>query len=127
MPDKFTPPIKERTTKELLEIVGASDKWNPKAVLLADNELLSRKVSPKRIKTAKYLAKKKDRIEQSKKAGESYHTCDFIFYPISTLLEIVFSWELKKDGFFRKAKQQKVIRIVIVIIVLICVAYSYLT
>ncbi len=58
MKDNFTPPIKERTTKELLNIVGAPEKWNPNAVKLASDELVKRKVDSKKIKTAKYLSKK---------------------------------------------------------------------
>ena len=123
---EFTPPIKERTTKELLEIVGASEKWNPEAVRLATNELINRKVEPKKLKTAKYLSKKRDKVESQIKANESYHVCDFILGPFSTFFEIIFSWELKKDGFPRKARQQKYFRIVIGIIILGCVVYSYL-
>jgi len=127
MTDEFIPPIKERTTDELLEIVGASEKWNPKAVRLATNELTNRKVEPKKIETAKYLSKKRDKVEKQIKANESYHVCDFIFNPWPNLIEILLSWELKKDGFPRKARQQKRFRIVIGIIILSCIAYSYLS
>jgi|SRR5690554_774878 len=126
MTDEFTPPIKERTTEELLKIVGAPKKWNPKAVRLATNELSNRKVEPKKIETAKYLSKKRDKIDNRIKANESYHVCDFIAHPFWTLFEIIFSWELKKDGFPRKARQQKYFRIAIGIIILIGIAYSYL-
>jgi hypothetical protein len=126
MTDEFTPPIKERTTEELLKIVGAPEKWNPKAVRLATNELSNRKVEPKKIETAKYLSKKRDKIDNRIKANESYHICDFIAQPFWTLFEIIFSWELKKDGFPRKARQQKYFRIAIGIIILIGIAYSYL-
>jgi hypothetical protein len=127
MTDEFIPPIKERATDELLEIVGASEKWNPKAVRLATNELTNRKVEPKKIETAKYLSKKRDKVEKQIKANESYHVCDFIFNPWPNLIEILLSWELKKDGFPRKARQQKRFRIVIGIIILSCIAYSYLS
>jgi len=127
MTDDFTPPIKSRATDELLQIVGAPDKWNPKAVHLANNELISRNVESKKIETAKYLSKKRDRIEKKKMANESYHICDFILSPFPTLFEIIFSWELKKDGFDRKARQQKYFRIIIGLIILLCIAYSYLT
>jgi len=127
MTDEFTPPIKERTTDELLKIVGASEKWNPKAVRLATNELTNRKVEPKKIETAKYLSKKRDKIEKQIKANESYHVCDFILNPWPNLIEILLSWELRKDGFPRKARQQKRFRIVIGIIILSCIAYSYLS
>src|SRR5690554_3150826 len=126
MTDEFTPPIKERTTEELLKVVGAPEKWNPNAVRLASNELTNRKVEPKKIETAKYLSKKRDKIQQKIKANESYHVCDFILNPFWTWFEIIFSWELKKDGFPRKARQQKYFRIAIGIIILICIGYSYI-
>lgn len=125
MTDEFTPPIKERTTEELLKIVGAPEKWNPNALRLATNELTNRKVEPKKIQTAKYLSKKRDKVEKRIKANESYHVCDFILNPFPTLIEIIFSWELKKDGFPRKARQQKHFRIVIGIIIISCITYSY--
>jgi len=127
MTKEFNPPIKERNTDELLKIVGAPDKWNIKAVSLANNELTNRKVDPKKIQTAKYLASKKDKVAKRIKANESYHILDFILNPFPTLIEIIFSWELKKDGFPRKAKQQKYLRTIIGIIVLICIGFSYLS
>ena len=127
MTDDFTPPIKSRTTDELLRIVGAPDKWNPKAVHLANNELINRKVESKKIETAKYLARKRDRVEKKKLANESYHVCDFILAPIPTLFEIIFSWELKKDGFDRKAKQQKYFRIAIGVLVIVIFTLSYIS
>ncbi len=126
MTDEFRPPIKERTTEQLLEIAGAPDKWNSKAVRLANNELIARKVETKKIETAKYLSKKREKVEKKVKANESYHVCDFIFRPLPTLLEIVFSWELNKDGFPRKARQQKYFRIIIGIIIMISIVYSYI-
>jgi len=119
MTDEFKPPISERTTTELLEIVADFNKWNPRAVQLANNELQNRKVEQKKIETAKYLSKKKKRVEKNLKANESYHICDFIFEPFGTLFEIIVSWELRKDGYVRKAEQQKILRLIIGIIVLI--------
>lgn len=115
--DDFKPQIKTRTTAELLEIVGAEDKWNSKAVRLAYSELTLRKVENKRIETAKYLNKKKERLEEKEKSNEGYSLLDFIFAPFFTLIEILFSWELKKDGFQRKAKQQKYFRITLLILI----------
>ena len=126
MTDEFIPPIKERTTDELLKIVGAPEKWNPKAVQLATNELANRKVKQKKFEVAKYLSKKRYKIEKRIKANESYHVCDFITDPFWTFFEIIFSWELKKDGFLRKAEQQKYFRITLGIIILSFVLYSYL-
>ena len=127
MTDDFTPPIKSRSTAALLQIVGTPNKWNPKAVQLTHNELMKRNVEPKKIVTAKYLSKKKDRIEKEKMALKSYHACDFILNPFPTLFEILFSWELKKDGFHKKARQQRYFRIIIGGIIILGITYSYLT
>lgn len=121
MTNEFIPPISERTTEELILIVGESEKWNSRAVELAKNELLNRKVAQKKIETAKYLSKKRKRIEGNLKANESYHICDFIRYPFWTLFEITVSWELKKNGYIRKAEQQKYFRLIFGIIILVCI------
>ena len=119
--DEFKPPIAERETNDLLEIVGSEKKWNPKAVSLAYIELENRNVEQAKIRTAKYLSLKKEKIEIKNKANESFHICDFILEPFGTLFQIVFSWELKKDGFIKKAEQQKKLRIVILIITVLLI------
>lgn len=119
MTDDFRPPIKSRTTKELLEIVGAPKKWNSRAVKLANDELYSRKVDSKEIDQAKYIENKKEEIETLKKATKSYSLLDFIFRPKSTLFELLFTWELKKDGYLLKAEQQKTFRITLIVLIII--------
>ena len=126
MIDEFNPPIKERETSELLGIVAAEKKWNPKAVSLAFSELKARKVDYKKIEHAKYLSNKKDRIKGSRKANEGYSIFDLIGEPFWTVVEILFSWELKKDGYLRKARQQKRIRLLIIIFIIIGLLYSLL-
>jgi len=127
MTDDFTPPIKSRATDELLQIIGAPKKWNPKAVSLANNELVNRGVEQKKIETAKYLNKKKERIKKKEKSNESYNILDFIFNPFPTLIEILFSWELKKDGFYRKAKQQKYFRISLLMLIFLFFLFFLMT
>jgi hypothetical protein len=119
MEDKFKQSIKEMTTDELLNIVGSPEKWQPIAVQFANNELIIRNIEPKKIETAKYLSKKKEKIKKQTKANQGYHLCDFISQPFWTLVEITFSWELEKDGFPKKARQQKKFRIALGIIFLI--------
>ncbi|WP_298289114.1 hypothetical protein [uncultured Lutibacter sp.] len=114
----FTPPIKERKTEELLEIIGTPENWNPKAIKLAESELRDRKVDKKKIETAKYISKKIDRIKRKGKANESIFW-DLISEPFGTIIIILFSWELKKDGFDRKAREQKIIRIIILSVIII--------
>jgi predicted DNA-binding protein (MmcQ/YjbR family) len=118
MEDKFKQSIKEMATDELLNIVGSPEKWQPIAIQFANNELIFRNIEQKKIETAKYLSKKKERIKKQTKANQGYHLCDFISQPFWTLVEITFSWELEKDGFPKKARQQKKFRIALGIIIL---------
>lgn len=121
---EFKPPIGTRTTEELLKIVGAVNKWNNEAVEQARIELQKRKVSTNQIAHATYLSNREDELEALKRAKESYTIADFIFHPARTILEILISWELKKDGYLRKAEQQKYLRVVFVIIILIIIWMS---
>lgn len=118
MTDDFNPPIKTRTTQELLEIAGAPKKWNSRALKLALDELYNRKVDTKLIEQAQYKEKQQVEFEALKKATKSYQISDFIFNPKRTLFELLFTWELKKDGYTLKAKQQKTFRIALCIIIL---------
>jgi len=114
----FNPPIKDRSTKDLLEIVGSPKDWNSQLVELAETELKTRKIGNEKIKTAKYISKKRVKIKKSKKANDSL-IWDFISEPFGTIVVILFSWELKKDGFDRKAKEQKIIRLTILIVTIL--------
>lgn len=113
--DHFIPPIRSRTNGELLQIAGAPQKWTPDAVSLAHAELKNRKIPYIKIETAIYLENKKDQLVIELKSNESYHLCDFILSPGLTLIELIFAWELKKDGYHRKARQQKRFRIFTII------------
>ncbi|WP_264526305.1 hypothetical protein [Flavobacterium sp. N502536] len=113
MKDNFKPPIKTRTTKELLAIAGAPKKWNPQAYKLAIDELYNRKINFKLIDQAKYIEKKKENLEALKISKESYSIFDFIFNLGETLIEIIFAWDLEKEGYLRKAEQQKKFRILL--------------
>ena len=97
----INPPIKERNTDDLLKIVGTPKDWRPEIVNLAETELKNRKIDKEKIKTAKHLSQKREKLKKSKKANESLFW-DFISEPFGTLIVILFSWELKKDGFDRK-------------------------
>lgn len=103
----FRPSIYKRSTEELLEIMSSEDKWNPNAVNEAKEDLRKRNISDKAITNAKYLAKKSYRIEMLKRAKESFSVLDFLLKPTKTVIEILFSWELKKEGYTKKANQQK--------------------
>lgn len=118
MTDNFKPPIKSRTINELLEIVGSPKKWNPEALKLAKVELSNRNVDTKEIENAMSLAVEKEEAEKLKKATKSYQISDFILRPKSTIFELLFTWELKKDGYTLKAEQQKSFRITLIVIIL---------
>ena len=124
MTSEFNPPIKERQTRELLEIVGSEEKWNPTVVELAYIELKERKVDPNKINHSKYLADKSDKIDALKKGRIGYDIFEIISEPLWPVVEILFSWELKKDGYLRKARQQKRVRIVLLILIIAGFIYS---
>lgn len=120
----FNPPIEDRTTKQLLIIVGSPNEWDESAIEQAQLELTLRKVDELEIKQAKHQSKQKVRLEDLKRAKESYSFFDFIFEP-STFIEVIFSWELRKDGYLRKADQQQWLRpIFILVIIMIIVILS---
>ncbi|KIO53620.1 hypothetical protein [Flavobacterium hibernum] len=118
MIDNFKPPIKSRTTQELLNIVGSPKKWNRDALYLAKYELSNRNVDTSEIENAIKLANEKEEEEILRKVNKSYQISDFILKPKGTLFELLFTWELKKDGYILKAKQQKTFRITLIIIIL---------
>lgn len=120
----FNPPIEDRTTKQLLLIVGSPNEWDESAIEQAQLELTLRKVDESEIKQAKHQSKQKVRLEDLKRAKESYSFFDFIFEP-STFIEVIVSWELRKDGYLRKADQQQWLRpIFILVIIMIIVILS---
>jgi hypothetical protein len=121
----FRPDIYKRSTEELLEIISSKDEWNPEAVKQAKEELRKREVSDNEITHAKYIAKKTERIEMQKRAKESFSIIDFLLRPIKTAVEILFSWELKKEGYTKKATQQKWIIVGILILLLIILILRY--
>jgi hypothetical protein len=127
---KFNPPINKRTTDQLLEIIESADDWNPDAVVLAQTELIHRNVTFNKIKDVLNFGLRKEKIETLRKANLSYNIVDFIpipfIYKYGEVLEILFSWGLKKDGYYRKAKQQKYFRITLGIIIAVVIMVNKL-
>ncbi|MGM9478614.1 hypothetical protein ACS5PU_19480 [Pedobacter sp. GSP4] len=123
---KLSPPIKDRTTEQLLIIVSSPEDWNKTALLQAEAELKVRNIQEKEINQNKYYARKATELNILKRAKASYSILDFISHPLTTLLEIIVSWELRKDGFDRKADQQRFLRpIFIFVIIMIVVILSW--
>lgn len=109
---EFDPPINQRSTNDLLNIVAAPDNWDLDALKQAESELNKRAVTQEQINNIKLLHTKKEQLEERKRANETYSIFDFHFHPLSTILEVLISWELKKDGYLRKAKQQRWLRLI---------------
>ncbi|KAF2079709.1 hypothetical protein [Flavobacterium sharifuzzamanii] len=126
MIDNFKPPIKTRTTQQLLDIVGSPKKWNRDAAYLAKYELSNRNVDTSEIDKAIKLSELKEEEERLRKANKSYQITDFLLKPKSTLFELLFTWELKKDGYTLKAKQQKTFRITLISVIIFVYLIKYI-
>jgi hypothetical protein len=128
MTDDFKPPIKSRTTEELLAIAGAPKKWNERALKLALNELYNRKVDTKQIDQAKHLEKRQVEFESLKKAKKRFDFFSYnpsrLFINWSEVFMFLFSWEYEKDGFLYKAKIQRKYRPIIIIVIVVLIIYS---
>ncbi|RZL62059.1 MAG: hypothetical protein EOO93_10650 [Pedobacter sp.] len=118
--NELIPPIKERTSKHLLNIAASPEGWREDAVAQALEELKSRNILEVKINQARHSSKQK--IELGK-AKESYSILDFLYNPLATFFEIVISWELRKDGFERKANQQLWLRPIFLLVIIIAIIY----
>jgi hypothetical protein len=111
MTDDFKPPIKSRTTEELLEIAGAPKKWNERALKLALDELYNRKVDSKLIEQAKHTEKFLVEFESLIKADSRFEFfClrpHHLFINWSEVFMFLFSWEYEKDVFYIKLKYKQ--------------------
>ncbi|MEM8765589.1 MAG: hypothetical protein AAGD88_17370 [Bacteroidota bacterium] len=75
---EFEPPIKERSNKELLEIIENKDAWEPKAFKQAEAELLERGISLS-TQNNRRRSKKKFQSRVSKmKAASRYSTLEMV-------------------------------------------------
>lgn len=128
--DNFKPPIKSRTTRELIEIAACPEKWNEVAFLLAQKELELREINPNEIKRKRRNIKQSERNKRYKTANEPF--CFFTFDPFEGFINwgdiavFLFSWELEKDGFIRKAQFQRTYRPFIIIIFILILFIIFL-
>jgi uncharacterized membrane protein len=135
----YKPPIKEKTTEELIIIANSSEKkWQKEAILQAKNELLVRNISEKQqedffdaefVKAEQYY----NEIEQKKHQNltKSYSISTIIYIFIITPFLLVGKWkiglsltELKRENYLLKFKQ-KLITLIISIIVYSISIYFY--
>lgn len=127
--DDFKPPIKTRSTQELLAIAGAPKKWNERALKLALDELYNRKVDSKLIEQAKYTEKFLVEFESLIRADSRFEFfClrpHHLFIRWSEIFMFLFSWEYEKDGFLYKAKIQRKYRPITLFVVLALIVCSF--
>jgi len=131
MTDDFKPPIKSRTTKELLVIAGAPKKWNERALKLALDELYNGKVDTQLIDQAKYVEKRQVEFEFFIKAKAKFDLFCLnpsrLFINWSEVFMFLFSWEYEKDGFLYKGKvQRKYIPIILILILTLIISSTLL-
>lgn len=121
----FNPPIAARTSNELVKIVAIPENWDDEAVVQAKNELTVRGVDySDLVSREKFLHERQENMERAKRAKEAFSIFDFLDSPFLTLFEILISWELKKDGYLRKARQQRTFRIIIFIVFITIYIFS---
>jgi hypothetical protein len=123
---EYNPPINERQTKELLNIISNDEKWVKKIQILAEEELYRRNFTKqtieqekqKRLNTLKkFYARKADQLEKNR--TESYTTAEMIaiviFFPFSFFIHfnpLTEFWKLDA-GNYKKKIWQRIILIVI--------------
>lgn len=107
----FEPPIAERRTDELIQIANFPDDWNPLAVEQAKKELIVRNVpveyENKKVSVLKRYKQKKKVTASKRKANERYYWDDFVFRLDDVIMEMLFDWDMKKDGYSKKHQQRK--------------------
>jgi hypothetical protein len=105
----FNPPIKERTDKELFEIIENKKAWNPEAFNQAQSELIDRGISLNTQDNRKRSKKKYQSRISKIKSSSSYTSSEMVFI-------IILGWPLclifqdigifySGGGFQRKNKQ----------------------
>ena len=121
----YIPPFEKRSTEELLGIIGNEEEWEKAAVELTYTELKERNVPSEEFIKAKENYKNIQLQEKNKKAKESYSVIEFILEP-ATILAVILQWELKKDGYLRKARQLNRIRIVVAVLTFLIIFFNTL-
>jgi hypothetical protein len=123
---EFNPPINERETKELLNIISNDEMWVKEIQILAEEELYRRNFTKqtiaeekqRRIKTIQKFTERRD-SQLEKNRTESYTITEMIlivvFLPFSLFLllnPLTEFWQLD-EGNYKKKIWQRVILIVI--------------
>lgn len=117
---EFNPPVNERQTKELLNIISNDEKWAKEIQTLAEEELYRRNFTKqtieqekqKRINTLKQIYERKaDQLEKNR--TESYTIAEMIaivvFFPFSFFIHfnpLTEFWELDAGNYKKKIWQR---------------------
>jgi len=117
---EFHPPIHERNTKELLNIISNDKKWGKEIQALAEAELYHRNFSTQTIEQEKqkrvellkkFYARKADQLERNR--TESYTITEMVvivlFFPFTVVLHLnplKAFWELDARNFKKKIWQR---------------------
>ena len=119
---EFKPPMSERETDDLVEIIYSPEHWKKEAVNQAKKELRKREVSEsEQLKILerwskefdKELKAEKDKLESNKTASYSYleMVSIFIFGPFSFIRHIDPIFTLRSENFYLKFKQRLILLI----------------
>ena len=120
---EFSPPVNQRQTKELLNIISNDEKWAKEIQILAEEELYRRNFTKqtieqekqKRINTLKKIYERKaEQLEKNR--TESYTISEMIliviFFPFSFFLHLnslTEFWELDVGKFRKKSCQSGIL------------------
>jgi len=108
----YNPPIENRTTDELMEMVSNIEDRNEDARIIAHNELLKRGIKTEEQVFRKDITEKAKRKKSTIKENASYSLWYklFLFFLPFVAIHPLFSTEsvidLENEGFYRKAKQR---------------------
>jgi hypothetical protein len=123
---KFYPPVFQRNTNELFDIVSDKERWSSEIQFLAEEELISRNISRKNIEDETKIRKRnikndkdKKTIESNKNKIESYTIIEMIciiaFFPIILIIDknlLSELWQLDADGYKKKIWQRILLLII---------------
>jgi len=116
----FNPPVSDRQTKELLNIISNDEMWAKEIQILAEEELIKRNFTKpiiqeekeKRIKTIKKF-KERQRLQLETNRTKSYTITEMIliiaFFPFSFFLHLnplTEFWELDRHNYKKKIWQR---------------------
>ena len=123
----FSPPLSERSDKELFDIISNDDKWQDEIQRLANDELLHRHYTIDKISDEKKRRKtiisdyidRQQKIRQSN-AVESYTLTEMVIFILTFPIYLFFSLairrnllekfiELEKDNYKKKFRQRIVL------------------